>query len=101
LDESICYRESCKQSIEMRKTLIECIKEFKEFFTGKIPTEEVYREYLESVGLEEKYRNFAYSRDDRQPPKCTRRVWFQLNTAQSHHEWADEFDRHWAGINNE
>jgi len=101
LEDSVCHRSNCKTTVEIRKDLIDHIIYFKAFFAGKPITEELYREYLESVGLEERYRRFAYPHNGNKSYKVSRRVWFQTNIAQVHHEWSDEFGRPWVGVNND
>lgn len=96
--DNLCDRERCKLVIDMRVKLVDQIKQFKEFFLDKAPSEENYRDYLELVGLEDAYIQFACRGDVDREPKCSRRVWFTMNFAQSHHEWMDEFNRPWAWL---
>ena len=91
-DDVLCERARCQDAITTRKNLVESIKHYTEFFRGKTPTDELYKQYLEAVGLEENYKKFAYDTEDGNP-KLTRRVWFVTNVAQCHVEWPDEFGR--------
>lgn len=89
----ICDQLSCQKASLIRKDLQERIEMFEEHFKGRIPDEYTYREYLEKTGLEEKYKQFAGIIDEDSIPKCSRRIWFQLNFILGHQSWPDEYGR--------
>lgn len=62
---------------------------FTKFFQGKIPTEELYKEYLIQLDLEGCYQLFLEDRDI----VISRRAWYLTNFAQCHNGWRDEFDK--------
>ena len=88
-----CDQIACQKASTIRKELQERIDIFVEHFNGRIPDEYTYREYLEKTGLEEKYKQFAGIKDEDSKPKCSRRVWFQLNFMLGHQSWPDEYGR--------
>lgn len=85
--EPVCKRFQCKEKYEYRMSLANRIKDFCAFFTGKNPTEEVYQEYFELVGLEKEYRQYAGTGE---VPRATRRMWFWANVISVHAEWPNE-----------
>jgi len=87
---TICDKNYCKNVSVIRKDLRGRIAVYVEHFKGRIPSELAYKEYLEKIGLEERYRTFASIVDEDSIPKCSRRVWFQMNIASVHQLWPDE-----------
>jgi hypothetical protein len=88
---SICDKQVCRESIEHRQSLHERIEMFSTFWTDKTPNESNYETYLNMVGLEDTYKSIAIIGEN--PPKFSRRSWYNANIIQSHHEWPDEFGR--------
>lgn len=91
-----CDRISCERAYKSKTILSERNKQFKEFFEGKTPTEENYKEYFFLANLETDYQKFLTPGNS-----TSRRMWYILNIASVHNDWTDEFGRKYHGeLNN-
>jgi hypothetical protein len=101
-EELTCARESCQTTNAARKGLATRINQFKSFWAEHTPTEENYKEYLTLIGKEESYQAYGVNLQARGFSVPSRRTFFQVNFASVHHNWPDEFGRHFsAGADNE
>ena len=89
----VCAKERCQLINEARTGLSSQINQFKDFWNGKVPNQENYREYLILIGKEDSYQEYILDMQQRGFEAPTRRVYFQLNHASVHASWPDEFGR--------
>ena len=89
----VCANERCQLINEARTGLSSQINQFKDFWNGKVPNQENYREYLILIGKEDSYQEYILDMQQRGFEAPTRRVYFQLNHASVHVGWPDEFGR--------